>query len=236
MKTETISYQEGGVEFEGYAAFDSSREGKLPAVLIFHAFGGLEDSERDAAARIAKLGYVGFAADVYGKGKRASNGMDPSALMNEIVSDRAKLQRRLMASISAAANHPKVDSTRIAAIGFCFGGLCSLDVARSGTDKVRGVVSLHGVFHASGLPAAAIKTKVLVLHGFDDPMAKPDEMIALGNELKAGGADWQIHAFGNTMHGFTRQSANNPSGGVQYNETSAKRSWKMVDNFLEEIF
>jgi dienelactone hydrolase len=130
---------------------------------------------------------------------------------------------------------PEVDPRRIAAMGFCFGGLCVLDLARSGAD-LRGVVSFHGLLTPpEPHPQYTILAKVLVLHGFDDPMAPPEQVVALGLELTEAGADWQIHAYGNTLHAFTNPRANDPGFGTVYNETADRRSWRSLREFLAEV-
>jgi dienelactone hydrolase len=143
----------------------------------------------------------------------------------------------LLAAVAAAKAHPAVDPNRIAVIGYCFGGLCALDVARSGTGDVRGVVSLHGIFMPPNLGAQApIKAKVLVLHGWDDPMATPDAVLGLAKEMTAAKADWQLHAYGNAMHAFTLEGANAPERGIKYDKAADRRSWAATSDFLNEVF
>jgi len=146
------------------------------------------------------------------------------------------LQSRLLAALSCLREQPEVDAAQTAAIGFCFGGLSVLDIARTGED-IAGVVSLHGLFVPPGNTAGnRIKAKVLALHGWEDPLAKPDEVEALANELTAMGADWQVHAYGNTTHAFTNPNADDWEGGKQYNENADRRSWLATQNFLAELF
>jgi dienelactone hydrolase len=154
--------------------------------------------------------------------------------MNELTADRDLLRRRMVHVLTAVREESEVDPERVAAIGFCFGGLCFLDLARSGAD-VRGVASFHGVLNA---PATAvrntIRAKVIAFHGWDDPFAPPEDVVALGRELSAAGADWQLHAYGNTMHSFMAPSADNPDPGIAYSETSARRAWASLGSFLAE--
>ncbi|NOT40445.1 MAG: dienelactone hydrolase family protein, partial [Alphaproteobacteria bacterium] len=158
-------------------------------------------------------------------------------LIGPWLNDRAKLKARLMAVVAAAKAHPSVDANRIAMIGYCFGGLCALDVARSGTNEVRGVVSLHGIFAPPNLgPQGPIKAKVLVLHGWEDPMATPQNVLDLAKEMTAAKADWQVHAYGHTMHAFTNEGANAPESGIKYDKASARRSWAATTDFLKEVF
>ncbi|MYH70770.1 MAG: dienelactone hydrolase family protein, partial [Gammaproteobacteria bacterium] len=159
-----------------------------------------------------------------------------AGLMQPFLDDRAMLQSRLTASLETLKSQPEVDNDRIAAIGYCFGGLCVLDLARIGTD-INGVASFHGLFGAPGNTAGTkIKAKVLALHGHEDPMVPVDAVVALEKELTEAGADWQIHVYGNTLHAFTNPEANFPDLGAIYNKSADNRSWQTLLNFLEELF
>ena len=235
MRKENHEYNDGTVVCEGYTAFEAGA--KRPCVLVSHAWAGVGDHERARADELARLGYVGFAIDVYGKGMRGDPMGDNSALMGPYLNDRAKLKQRLLAAVAAAKALPAVDASRIAMIGYCFGGLCALDVARSGTSDVRGVVSLHGIFAPPNLGTQApIKAKVLVLHGWEDPMATPQNVLDLAKEMTAAKADWQLHAYGHTMHAFTAEGANAPERGVKYDKNADRRSWAATVGFLKEVF
>lgn len=235
METRFVEYHDGDTLCEGYLAHDGSG-GKKPAVLIAHAWGGRSEFECKKAEALAELGYVGFAMDNYGKGVFGQSMEENSALMAPFLEDRAMLRQRLLAGLDALREQPEVDTTRVAAIGFCFGGLCVLDIARSGAD-VNGVVSFHGLFGApDNLPNEAIKAKVLALHGYDDPMVPPDSLVGLATEMTEAGADWQIHAYGHTAHAFTHPDANMPDNGLMYSATADKRSWTALQNFLDEVF
>lgn len=236
MQKSTFEYKDGATVCEGYVATDGAA-GRKPCVLIAHQWAGLFDQERAKAEELAKSGYVGFAIDVYGKGVRGNPMADNSALMGPFLQDRGKLRARLMAAVEAAKARPDVDPGKLAIIGYCFGGLCALDVARSGTSDVKGAVSLHGIFAPPGLGAQAkIKTRVLVLHGWEDPMAKPDSVLGLAKELTEAGADWQLHAYGHAMHAFTAEGANAPESGIKYDKNADRRSRIATDNFLKEVF
>ena len=231
-----IEYEHAGVTLEGLLACDSAEEGAKPAVMVVHAWGGRGQFECDKARALAELGYVGFAADLYGKGVLGAGVEENAALMQPFLDDRAMLQSRLTASLDILKSQPEVDNARIAAIGYCFGGLCVLDLARIGTD-INGVASFHGLFGAPDNTAGTrIKAKVLALHGHEDPMVPVDAVIALEQELTQAGADWQIHVYGNTLHAFTNPEANFPDLGAIYNKSADKRSWQTLLNFLEEIF
>ena len=236
IQTRTVSYNHDGVELEGLLAWDDSVQGPQPAVAISHAWGGRSGFEEGRAEAIAELGYVGFALDLYGKGVLGNNAEENTALMSPLLADRALLRDRINLAVSVLREQAEVDSARVAAIGYCFGGLCVLDLARSGSD-VLGVASFHGLFApAEGLPNQPITAKVLCLHGYDDPMAEPQSMLDLATELSAAGADWQIHAYGNTLHAFTNPEANDPDMGTIYNADAERRSWQALGNFLAELF
>jgi len=236
IQTKTINYQDGDVDLQGYLAWDDAVEGARPGIMISHAWAGRSDVENGKAEDLAKLGYVGFALDNFGKGVLGTSVEENSALIQPFLDDRAMLQNRLQISLDVMIKLDEVDPGRVAAIGFCFGGLCVLDLARTGAD-VNGVVSFHGLFGSPGNTADnKIKAKVLVLHGWDDPMATPDQVVTLAEELSGMGADWQIHGYGNTMHAFTNPDADDPDFGTVYQPDADRRSWNAMQNFLSEIF
>lgn len=236
IQTRTIDYQDGEVDLQGYLAWDDAVEGKRPGVMIAHAWAGRSEFENGKAEELAKLGYVGFALDNFGKGILGRNTEENSTLIQPFLDDRTMLQGRLQIALDVLKGLDEVDASRVAAIGFCFGGLCVLDLARTGTD-LAGVVSFHGLFGSPGNTAGnKIKAKVLALHGWDDPMAPPDQVVSLAEELSSMGADWQLHGYGNTMHAFTNPQANDPDFGTVYNPDADRRSWNAMQNFLSEIF
>lgn len=233
----TKVYDGPGGPFEGVIAFDSAITDPRPGVLVIPNILGQKESDNQKAVDLARLGYVGFAIDVFGQGKRTIRGApDMSKYMDELSADCSLLRDRLGASLTALKALPQVDAARVGAIGFCFGGKCALDLARSGAD-VRGIVSFHGVYdrpdYANVTP---IKPKVLVCHGWDDPLCPPDATVALANELTESGADWQIHAYGNTGHAFTDVDVHMPERKVGYQPDSDRRSWQAMTDFLAEIF
>ncbi len=232
----TIGYLDEDVLLEGYFAYDDAIAGPRPVVLIHHAWVGRDEFVADKARKLAGLGYLAFATDMYGKGILGSSPEENARLMQPFMENRAKLQQRLHAALAAVKLMPWADNNRIAAIGFCFGGLCALDLARTGVD-IRGVVSFHGLLSApDNIPNPQIKAKVLVLHGHDDPMVPPNQVLALQTELTKAGADWQVHVYGNTMHAFSNPVANNPDFGTVFQPDADRRSWQAMQNFLAEIF
>jgi dienelactone hydrolase len=207
--TRAVSSSHDSQEHEGLLVYEAG--GPRPTVLVFHDWSGRGPSQEGFAHRLAALGYNAFAVDLYGKGKRGETPDECQALMGPLVGDRALLRRRLLETVDVAAALPEVDAARLAAIGFCFGGLCVLDLARAG-GAVRGVASFHGLFTPTGLPSVTpIKPKIVAYHGWADPMAKPDTVVALAEELTDAGADWQLHAFGGAMHAFMVEGANMPT-------------------------
>jgi len=232
----TIGYLDGDVLLEAYFAFDDAITERRPAVLISHAWGGRDDFVAEKANKLAELGYVGFALDMYGKGVLGNSPEQNSKLMQPFMADRGLLQKRIKAALYAVRLLPWVDDSKIAAMGFCFGGLCVLDLARAGAD-LKGVVSFHGLLGApDNLVTNSIKAKVLALHGHDDPMGPFEQVLAFEQEMTKAGADWQLHTYGHTMHAFTNPKANDPAFGTVYQANADKRSWLAMKNFLAEVF
>lgn len=235
IQTRTIDYSHNGVLLEGVLAWDDATAGPRPAVIVSHAWAGRDAFAVNKARALAELGYAGFALDMYGKGIVGAGPAENAKLMGPFMDDRELLQGRQLAALDAVRQQPEVDAGRVAAMGFCFGGLCVLDLARSGAD-LRGVVSFHGLLTPPGnTEGKRIQAKVLVLHGYDDPMAPPEQVLELASELTLGGADWQIHAYGNTVHAFTNPQANDPGFGTVYKQDADRRSWQALRNFLAEV-
>ena len=234
LSEQIVEYRDGDAVLKGFYAHDTTRATPLPAVLISHAWGGRDEFVERKARRLAWHGYATFALDMYGNGRRGSSQEENQALMMPFIKDRALLARRINAALTALKALPQVDARRVAAMGFCFGGLCVLDLARSGAD-VRGVASFHGILKPNGLPPQKIMARVLMMHGYDDPLAPPEDVLAIGREFTAAGVDWQLHAYGGTQHSFTNPAASNPAGGMIYNPTADRRSWHSLLGFLDEI-
>ena len=233
MKTETVNYQATDIELEGYVAYPD--EEKAPLVLIVHTWAGKDDFVHERAEDLAALGYVGFAVDMYGNGKVGSNTEENQSLMAPLLSDRNVLKDRITSALHFGKSLPGVDPNKVAAIGYCLGGLVVLDLARSG-ENFQGLVSFHGLLMGSDISEKGIQAKILVLHGERDPMVPLDMVNAFQKEMTKAGADWQLHSYGGTYHAFTKPGANDPNLGTQYNKSAAERSWKSMQNFFEEIF
>lgn len=235
IRERLIEYRDGETLLEGFFCHDDSRPGPLPGLLIAHDWSGRGEFAERKARRLAWHGFATFALDMFGKDKRGTTTAECSALITPFVESRALLARRITAALATARGLPEVDARRVGAMGFCFGGMCVLDLARSGAD-VRGVVSVHGLLKPTGLPSQGrIRAKVLMLHGYDDPMGPPQDVLAIAKELSGAGADWQLHAYGNTRHAFTNPHANDPALGLMYDEVADRRAWHSLLQFLDEV-
>jgi dienelactone hydrolase len=232
---EPLEYRDGEVLCEGHVAFNSLSRAKRPCVLIAHAWDGPNEQLRRKASELARMGYLAFAIDVYGKGVRGGTSEDNTELMAPYIGDRALLRSRLLAALAAAKLHPFADPSRIAVIGYCFGGLCALDLARAAPPELRAAVSVHGMLQKPQCTQTeAITAKVLVIHGWRDPLAPHEHVLTLTRELSDAAADWQMILYGQAAHAFTNPGADNHRGGIFYDETADRRSWAATCSFLEE--
>lgn len=231
-----ISHRVDDCDYAGRLSWDDAVSGPRPGVLVCHTIRGRTAFEESKALALAELGYAALAIDLYGVPARDADMDQLRELMKGHKRDRPGLQAMLLAWLALLSGQAEVDETRLAAIGYCFGGLCVLDLARTGAD-VQGVVSFHGLFEAPGNTAQnRISSRVLALHGWDDPLAPPERVLALSKELTSMGADWQIHAYGNTLHAFTNPAAGDPGAGTVYDQSADRRSWAAMRNFLDEAF
>lgn len=237
-KTGLFDYMDGDATLEGFLALPAkphARDGRTPIVLVAHAWGGHDEFAREKAHMLAELGYIGFAIDVYGKGRRGGSPDESSQLMAPWIEDRAALRRRLLAAIEAARHIEGGDPERLGVIGFCFGGLCAFDLARANAPGLRAAVGFHALFMPPGLGAQeSIRAKVLALHGYDDPMAKPDAMVGFADEMTRAHADWQVVAYGGTGHAFTNPHAHDHASGLFYREIIARRAFSAMRDLLAE--
>jgi dienelactone hydrolase len=228
------------LEFEGEQlehVFVGRRDGQSrPTVILIPPVMGVSDLEIGFGKQLVELGYNAFVADMFGKKFRGADRDTMFGELNRLKADRAALLRRLQAILAQARGLSEVEADRIVVAGYCFGGMCALDLARSGAD-IAAAVSFHGLFDPPGLPEQKIKAKVVAFHGWDDPMVPPEKVVALGNELTVAGSDWQIHAYGHVGHGFTNPKAHEIGiEGVFYHQLAAERSWTSFINLLEELF
>ncbi len=237
LQTQTVEYRQGDAVLEGYLAYDSSQTGKRPGVLVVHEWKGLDDYAKQRTEQLARMGYVAFAADIYGKGIRPQTPEEARTQATLYRTNRVLLRERVNAALTELKKQPQTDSDRVAAIGYCFGGTTVLELARSGAD-VDGVVSFHGGLDSPNpSDGQNIKAKVLVLHGADDPLVSKEEITAFEEEMRKGKVDWQMINYGGTVHSFTNPKAgNDPSKGSAYNAESDRRSFEAMKLFFEEIF
>jgi dienelactone hydrolase len=237
VHTEFITYKDGEVTLEGYIAYDESFKDKRPGVLVVHEWTGINDYTKLRCEQLAKLGYVAFAADIYGKGIRPSTPEEAGKQASIYKNDRQLMRKRINLALDEIKKQEFVDSEKISAIGYCFGGTVVLELARSGAD-VKGIVSLHGGLDTPDISDANnIKAKVLVLHGADDPYVPEEQLNTFEKEMRDAKVDWQLVSYGGAVHSFTNPGAGNDnSKGAAYNEKADKRSWEAMKNFFNEIF
>jgi len=226
--------------FEGESlesVFVGRRDGQArPTVILIPTVMGVSDLEIGFGRQLVELGYNALVADLFGKEFRGAARDTMFGEMTRLRSDRAALRRRLLHVLELTRGLDEVSKGQIVVAGYCFGGQCALDLARTGEDFAA-AVSFHGLFDPPGLPPEKIKAKVVAFHGWDDPMVPPEAVVALGKELTEAGSDWQIHAYGHVGHGFTNPHAHKIGiDGVFYHALAAERSWTSFINLLEELF
>jgi dienelactone hydrolase len=227
-------------EFEGEqleSVFVGRRDGQArPTVILIPTVMGVSDLEIGFGRQLVELGYNAFVADLFGKEFRGAARDVCFGEMTRLRSDRAALRRRLLHVLELVRGMDEVQDRQIVVAGYCFGGQCALDLARTGA-QFAAAVAFHGLFDPPGLPPEKIKAKVVAFHGWDDPMVPPEKVVALAQELTEAGADWQIHAYGHVAHGFTNPKASELQiDGVRYNALAAERSWTSFISLLEELF
>jgi dienelactone hydrolase len=235
LTEKAVEYKSGSQTFQGFLVYKNGTH-SAPGVLVVHDWLGLTDKTKEKARALAKLGYVAFAADVYGKGIRPSQ-EEAGKIAGEFKADRAKLRANTKAALDTMMAQPMVNKKKVAAIGYCFGGTTAIELARSGAPLL-GVVSFHGGLD-SPTPddGQRIQGKILALHGADDPNVKPEDLAAFENEMRSAKVDWRLVKFGNAVHSFTdRTAGNDNSKGAAYNEKADIRSWEEMKDFFKEIF
>lgn len=237
IKTQEIEYEHNGTKLLGYLAYDDGKQGKRPGVVVVHEWMGHNDYARRRAEQLAGLGYAAFAIDMYGKGVRAKDAQEASQMAGRFKNDRKLMRDRAGAGLDVLKKQPMVDGGRLAAMGYCFGGQVSLELARGGAD-LAGVVSFHGALDTpTPQDAGNIKGKVLALHGAADPFVPPDHVHAFIQEMEEAKVDYQFVAYGpGIVHGFTNPgNKNSPMNGVGYDEKADRRSWRAMQVFFGEV-
>lgn len=235
--SKTVEYKEGDTALKGYLAWDDGLKGKRPGVLIVHEWWGLNDHARKQADRLAGLGYVAFALDMYGDGMATDDPHKAGEMAGRFRQDKKLLMARTKAGLEVLLKNEDVDQKRVAAIGYCFGGSTVLQLALSGADLC-GVVSFHGGLGGIQYePGTKVTAKILVLHGADDPLIPADQIAAFQDTLRKAHADWEMNYYGNAVHSFTNESAAKANmKGVAYHKPTADRSWQAMRDFFVEIF
>ena len=234
--TQPVVYSQGGVTLEGYLAYDDAVSGKLPGILVVHEWWGLNQYARSRAERLAKMGYVAFALDMYGKGKSTTHPEEASTWMKAVNSNMDQWVQRAMAGLNVLKKQPRVDTRRLAAIGYCFGGATVQVLAYSGAD-LKGVVSFHGsLISPSKEQAMQTGAKILICHGAEDPMIQPEALTTYVKGMNATSIDWQMIAYGGTRHSFTNPEADKRGmAALAYNPSADRRSWQHMIDFLDEV-
>ncbi len=236
VKTKTVEYKKGKDTFEGVLVYPDNAKGKVPGILMIHNWMGVSEETQKQAKRMAELGYAVFAADIYGKGVRPKNAEEAGKLAGTYRSgDRKLFRERLQLGLETLREQKEVDASKVLAVGYCFGGTGVIELARAGAD-VKGVVSFHGGLD-SPTPADGknIKTRVLALHGADDPYVKAEDLAAFEKEMRDNKVDWQLYKFGNAVHSFTELAAGNDnSKGAAYNAAADARSFETFKDFAKE--
>lgn len=236
-KSAAIEYKHDQYLCEGYGAWDESGA-KRPGVLVFPEWVGVGEYTQKRAEMLRELGFNAFVADVYGKGIRPNTPEACEAEMMKYATNRPLLRERARCGLDELRKLPNTDLSRLAAIGYCFGGMIVLEMARDKQNDLKGVVSFHGVLMTpTPLAAGAYNGKILVLHGVDDPVVPDDQVMGFWKEMRDAKANWEFVAYGNALHTFTNwlMPEDGPPPAV-YNKQADRRSWIAMQDFFKEIF
>jgi dienelactone hydrolase len=234
MEIRKVEYFDGDLRLEATVALEPGH--KKPIILIFPTWAGRDVFVEEKAVELAHLGYIGCAMDLYGNGMVGKNNEENLKLMTPLINNRSMLQKRILAYRSLLNKIAEADENQVGAMGYCFGGLCGLDLARC-DENLKAVVIFHGILNApkerSSFP---IRAKVLVLHGSQDPMVSQEEIYGFQKEMTERNADWQLHIFGDATHAFTNPKAKSPEDGKLYHPSSDRRSWSQMKALFSEVF
>jgi dienelactone hydrolase len=235
LHTRLVEYKDGTAVLQGYAAWDDSFKGPRPGVLIAHEWWGFGPYVQRRARMLARLGYRAFALDLYGKGVHTRDHKKAAELSGVLFKDRAMMRRRAVEGLDQLKKLPGLDPSRLAAIGYCFGGAAALELARMGED-LRGVATFHGTLETSTPATETPKAKILVMIGADDSFVGP-QVPAFEAEMRKVHADWEMITYGGAVHSFTvKEAGNDNSKGMAYNAEADARSWKAMKDFFAEVF
>lgn len=239
LHTEAIGYEEDGTALRGYLAYDKSIQGKRAGVLVFPEWWGVNDYIKERTRKLAELGYVALAVDMYGGGRLAGNADEAASMMNSVLNDMDTGTARIRSGYKCLKERPLVDSSKIGAIGYCFGGAMALHAARIGMD-LRGVVSFHGALGSFHKPSPGeVKAKVLVCHGAEDAMVSDQDVALFKEEMTQAGVDFRFISYEGAMHGFTSPEASENAAKyglpIGYNAKADAGSWQQMQNFFDEV-
>ena len=234
MSGKIVNYYDDSTECIGFLYLPESSN-LVPLILVAHTWKGRSEFEDQKVVALNDLGYAALSIDIFGEGVNGQSVEENQALIEPFVSNRQLFRKRLISAVEYGKTIKGVDSSKIALIGFCFGGLAAIELSRSGYE-VAGCVSFHGLLNQSSEPFQKVKSKLLVLHGDKDPMVSTEEILALQDEMTESEANWQFISYGNTYHAFTNPAADDIEMGTVYNSESDRRSWIAMSNFLEEVF
>lgn len=235
VATKVIDYPDNDVICKGYLAYDSDLSSRKGTVLIAHAWEGRNGFVEEKARLLASLGYNGFAVDMYGDGCKGATPDERRALMQPLLDDRHFLARRITAALDAIKADPHTRQTPVVVMGYCFGGICALDLARTGAD-IAGAVTFHGGLKAPDFPTPGIRTKVLMFHADNDKFVPLEDFLQVREELNTAGVSWQAHVYGQVLHSFTNPEERDPTTGMAYDDYAATHSWNRLVAFLKDSF
>jgi dienelactone hydrolase len=237
MKTEDIEYHADGARLVGSLAVDESLPGKRPGVLVAPEGGGLVDLTKSIARRLAEAGYVAFAMDYYGDGKPLTDRDEVMPRITAFMAEPSGIRARAAAALAVLAAQPQTDTSRLAAIGYCFGGTTVLELARSGAE-LRAVVGFHsGLATSRPQDARNVRAKVLTCIGAADPIIPSEQRLAFEKEMTDGGVDWRMNVYGGAGHSFTNPGAGALGRpGFGYHEATDRRSWTAMLDLFAEVF
>ncbi len=228
-------YKHGGLNLKGFIAKPENITEPVPAILIVHDWSGCNDFAKERARNFAHQGYIGFAVDMYGEGRLGQTNEEKQHLMSPLMHNRNLLKERMQLAFNELRSMPEVKQNSIAAIGFCFGGLCALDLARTGAD-LKAVVSFHGLLHRDlDFSLKPIKASILALHGYDDPMVRPEQIQEFADEMSQLTSQWEVCMYGHTSHAFTNPLAQQPDLGLLYQPDVARRAFRAMNNLFEDV-
>ena len=239
LKEENITYSDNGVTMNGYLVYDANKQGKRPGILVVHEWWGLNDYPKMRARKLAELGYVALAVDMYGGGKTVDNPGDAGKMAGSFYQNLRMTKSRFDAALNKLKANSEVDTSNIAAIGYCFGGGVVLNVARLG-DDLKGVVSFHGGLIGAPAKRDLLKAKILVCHGAADQFVKPEEVAQFKKQMDSIGADYTFKQYPNATHAFTNP-ASTANGEkfkmpIKYNAEADSASWNDMKDFFARIF